>query len=333
MRRQSAYLNQVAEAFRMPNAPALSTRVLQKATISATELRCDYPNFGTTAPMPREDAYLIALQLRACHNHDLYFDGRRVQPKNYCAGVTSIYDLRCDPVADLRDPYHCVMFHLPRKALDSVTYEAGVPRLGDLHHEPGVSTDDPVVRHLLASLLPAIAKPLEAHPLFLDHIALALVAHVAHAYGGMSQQDGIPRGGLAPRQERRVKELMTATLNEEIPLNLLAKECGLSVRHFTRAFRRSTGVSPHRWLMKHRVDCARDLLNHRALSLADVALSCGFADQSHFTRVFTATMGVSPGAWRRLNGASKDIRSASVAKANYPVDTVKETGSGLFSVE
>lgn len=252
--------------------------------------------------MPREDAYLIALQLRACHDHDLYFDERRVQPKNYFAGVTSIYDLRCDPVADLRDPYHSVMFQLPRRALDSVTYEAGVPRIGDLRHEPGVSIDDPVVRHLLASLLPAIAKPQEATSLFLDHLALALVAHIAHAYGGMSQQAGIPRGGLAPRQERRAKELMSATLNQEIPLSRLAQECGLSVRHFSRAFRRSTGVSPHRWLMKHRVDCARELLSNRALSLSDVALSCGFADQSHFTRVFTALMGVSPGAWRRFNG-------------------------------
>jgi AraC family transcriptional regulator len=298
--------NRVAQAFRMPGAPALHARVLRKSTLSLTQLRCDQPNFGSTGSMPREHAYLIALQLRACHNHDLYFDGRMVEPRNYFAGVTSIYDLRCDPVADIRDPFHCIMFHLPRTALDAMAYEAGGPPVGDLRYQAGVSIDDPVVRHLLSALLPAIEKPEQAHPLFLDHVALALVAHLASAYGGMSPPRGMPWGGLAPWQERRAKELMSASLNEEIPLSRLAGECGLSVRHFARAFRQSTGTSPHRWLLKHRVEHARGLLHNRALSLSEVALSCGFADQSHFTRVFTAMMGVSPGAWRRAVGAFRD---------------------------
>ena len=144
-------------------------------------------------------------------------------------------------------------------------------------------------------------KPNEAHSLFLDHVVLALTAHLACVYGGMDPNAGMPRGGLAPWQERRVKERMSASLNEEIPLSHLANECGLSVRHFVRAFRVSTGSSPHRWLLRHRVDRAIELLRTRALSLADVAAFCGFADQSHFTRVFTAIVGISPGAWRRTN--------------------------------
>jgi len=301
MRNGSVPSNPAAQAFRSPHAPTLVTRALHKSSMTATELRCDQPNFGKTAPIPREDAYLIALQFRACPNHDLYFDGRMVRPKNYVEGVTSIYDLRRDPVADIRDPYHCLMFHLPRKALDTIAYEAGVPAVGDLRHEVGVSIDDPVVRQLLSSLLPAAAKPEEAHPLFLDHVGLALAAHIACTYGGMNPNAGLPRGGLAPWQEKRVKELMSATLRQEVPLSRLAKECDLSVRHFARAFRQSTCVSPHRRLLKYRIDCARELLNNRALSLSDIALACGFADQSHFTRVFSAVVGVSPGAWRRAN--------------------------------
>jgi len=75
-----------------------------------------------------------------------------------------------------------------------------------------------------------------------------------------------PRGGLASWQQRRVKELMSASLNDEIPLSRLANECGLSVRQFARAFRVSTGLPPHRWLLRHRVDRARELLRTRALS-------------------------------------------------------------------
>jgi AraC-like DNA-binding protein len=59
------------------------------------------------------------------------------------------------------------------------------------------------------------------------------------------------------------------------------------------------GVAPHRWLINRRVELAKDLLRDRETSLSEIALRCGFADQSHFTRVFTRWAGVSPGAWRR----------------------------------
>ena len=79
----------------------------------------------------------------------------------------------------------------------------------------------------------------------------------------------------------------------------VARECRLSVSHFSRAFRRSMGVAPHNWLLTRRVEAAKEKLRDDRLSLLDVALVCGFADQSHLTRVFTRIVGVSPGAWRR----------------------------------
>ena len=94
---------------------------------------------------------------------------------------------------------------------------------------------------------------------------------------------------------------MSANLSEEVSLSRLAAECGLSTRHFARAFRLSTGMPPHRWLVRLRVERAKELLQTRALSLVDVALFSGFADQSHFTRVFKAVIGVAPGVWRRMN--------------------------------
>ncbi len=295
-----AHGKQLGDAFRAPNAPSLSTKVLQRSTLAVTELRCDRPGFGRTDPIPREDAWLVALQLRACPDHDLYFDGRLTRPENYAEGVTSIYDLRRGPVADIRDPYHCVMFYLPRTALDAMAAEAGAARPGDLRHKLGVSVDDPVVRHLLSSLLPVIAEPKQANSLFLDHVALAMTAHMLTAYASTESSAKTQRGGLAPWQERRAKELMRASLNEELTLSLLAAECGLSARHFARAFRASTGMPPHRWLVMRRAERAKELLGKPALSVADVAATCGFADQSHLTRVFKAIFGVTPAAWRRV---------------------------------
>lgn len=295
---RGAYGSSLGRAFRMPNAPSLITRTLLKSTLAVTELRCDQPNFGKSAPVPCEDAYLIVLHRHAC-SESLYFEGHLKQRESHSEGATSIYDLRRSPVTDIHDPYHSLVFYLPRTALDTMSLEAGVQRIGDLRHRLGTSMDDPVARHLLSSLLPAFAKPQEAHPLFLDHVALAMTAHMACVYGGMNQVACMPRSGLATWQERRAKELMSASLHEEIPLSRVAMECGLSVRHFSRGFRLSTGMPPHRWLLEHRIERAKDLLRSKALSLSDVAALCGFADQSHFTRAFTATMGVSPGAWRR----------------------------------
>ena len=112
---------------------------------------------------------------------------------------------------------------------------------------------------------------------------------------------GAPAGGLAPWQLRRVKALLAATRDNSISVRQLAEECGLSARHFTRAFSRSTGLPPHRWLLEQRVEMAKHLLRDPSRSLVDVAIACAFSSQSHFTRTFTARVGRSPGSWRRMN--------------------------------
>jgi AraC family transcriptional regulator len=92
---------------------------------------------------------------------------------------------------------------------------------------------------------------------------------------------------------------MAANLDGDVSLTQLAAASRLSASYFTRAFRRSTGVPSHRWLMQRRIDKAKDLLRNSGQSLNEIALACGFADQSHFTTVFTRMVGASPGAWRR----------------------------------
>jgi len=306
---QGAYGARLGQAFGMHDAPAVITGASHKFTKSlaaVTEISCPR-DWGKTAQLACEDAYLVGLQLSACQDHDLYLDGRRIRPTNFIDGVTSIYDLRRDPVWDLRDPFHCHMLYLPRQTLDSVANEAGAPKIGNLCDQPGVGINDPVIRNLLSSLFLTAAKSRQGSSLFQDYVLRALTVHVAQVYGGLHAIQRIPRGALAPWQERRAKELMSANLTEELPLSRLAAECGLSIRHFARAFRQSTGVPPHRWLLKQRVAHATELLSNRDLPLADIAVSCGFADQSHFTRVFTALVGVSPSAWRRSLGVTEAL--------------------------
>jgi AraC family transcriptional regulator len=189
-------------------------------------------------------------------------------------------------------------FFISRGALDAIADDADAPQICDLNHEP-VGIDDPTVCRLAGAMLPALSHPEQTSQLFVDHVLLAAGVHVAQAYGGMQPLSRPVRGGLAPWQVRRAKEILCANLDGRVALKEVARECRLSVSHFSRAFRCSMGVAPHNWLLTRRVELAKEKLRDDRLSLTDVALACGFADQSHLTRVFTRMVGVSPGAWRR----------------------------------
>jgi AraC-like DNA-binding protein len=214
------------------------------------------------------------------------------------AGQTCIHDLKRDPVARLDKPHHVLFYYLPRGALDAISKDAEAPRIGDLNHKP-VAIDDATIFSLGQAVLPALSSPDQASQLFVDHVLLALGIHVAQTYGGMRSPPSLIRGGLAAWQVRRAKEILSANLDGSISLKEVARECRLSVSHFSRAFRRTMGAAPHSWLLTHRIAVAKQKLRDGRLSLSDVALACGFADQSHLTRVFTRIVGVSPGAWRR----------------------------------
>jgi AraC family transcriptional regulator len=288
----------LANAFRIPDAPRLVTRVLHKSTMALTEFQ-GAANHGMTAPIPYDDAYLVQLRLRECRRCEYFSEGRHVEAVDRRAGVIQFHDLRRDPAVDLQDPFQVMHLLLPRRVLNGIAEEAGASLIDDLRVQPTDSFRDDVLGSLFLSMRPALANPREANAIFVDHVALAMSAHVAQIYGGLGATRRPPRGGLAPWQERRARELLDANLDGEIPLLLLATECGLSVRHFTRAFRQSIGVPPHRYLLKRRVRRAQELLMNPDLSLLDIALACGFADQSHFTRVFSASVSMSPGMWRR----------------------------------
>jgi AraC-like DNA-binding protein len=107
-----------------------------------------------------------------------------------------------------------------------------------------------------------------------------------------------PTGGLAPSALRRVREHIEQGLAQHIELCDLAELTGLSPCHFSRAFKQSMGMPPHRYLMSRRVVEAARLIETTQMPMSEIALEVGFADQSHFTRVFTAQIGESPRRFR-----------------------------------
>ncbi len=298
-RADDAYGRRLGEKFGVEDVSFIVTRSLQSAEIAVTDVRIDEPLDRLSDPIAREDAYALSLVLRDLPDTSYWEDGRQVAKNTIRAGECVIHDLRRSPQVLVDKPMHSLLFYLPQTALDALADDANVPRVAELRYEPGIGVLDETVKSLGLSLLPALRAPEQVNRLFMDHLTLALVAHVAQTYGGMQPNFKPIQGGLAPWQEKRSKDMLAGDLTGVTPLNEIARACGLSVSHFSRAFRRSTGLSPHAWLLNMRVEAAKTMLRRREATLSMIALGCGFADQSHFTRVFTRRVGVSPGAWRK----------------------------------
>ena len=107
-----------------------------------------------------------------------------------------------------------------------------------------------------------------------------------------------PRGGIAPSALRRVREHIDRNLGEHIEIADLATLTGLSPCHFSRAFKQSMGMPPHRYLISRRVEEAARLIESTDRPMFEIALDVGFSDQSHFTRVFSSQVGESPSQFR-----------------------------------
>ena len=277
--------------------PVIQT--IQNNSLAATRCRRDVPFDAMTNLLPREDAYMIVIQIRGKNARELWLDGRPIKTEPLHAGGVVFHDLRQSPQFFFHDPLDSVNYFLRRNTLDIIAEDAGAPRISDLQFIPGVGVMDHVVAELTRLLLPVFDTPDRVSLLFADYVSLALGSHVAQAYGGMKSVVALRQGGLAAWQERRAKELISANLEGNLSTGDLARECSLSAGHFARAFRRSTGLSPHQWLVWCRVEKAHGLLRDGGLSLAEIARACGFADQSHFTRAYTRLRDISPGAWRR----------------------------------
>ncbi len=299
MAASGAYGQAMGKLFRLDAAPVVTARTLRKVDFASTRLTTTTPNLGPTLPIPREDTFLVALQLADFRAHELWLAGAAMRTVPYRRGTFSAVNLDLEPVANLRDPFDCLHFYLPRQTLVRTARERGGPApVGDIWR-PGVSYDDPVVYAIGMALLPALANPAEGSQLYIDHIASALHSHLLHKYAGIAQRT-VSGSGLAPWQLRRATEMLNAHLDGELSLQTVAHACELSLSHFARAFKSSTGQPPHRWLMQRRVDLAKHMLRTSMAPLSDIAIACGFADQAHFTRVFRQRTGASPGTWRRI---------------------------------
>jgi AraC family transcriptional regulator len=297
--RNSRYGDRFFKRYGIPKQPTFVTSFSRRAPITFTRLRLDCAGH-TFDDIPAADAYSCNtnfLKQASCSRKT-----RVAERHSLGEGDSMMVDRREGSTVTFHSPLDTVAVYVPRLTLqDFVREHYGS---SDLHLKPPQQVmRDPILYNISACLRVLFEHPDEDNSLLVDQIALSLQSHLYQTYSATPASSPRARGGLAPWQESRAKEAMEAALDKEITIARLAHDCRLSASQFARAFRQSTGCTPHRWLLQRRVERAQDLLLTSDKTLAEIASSCGFFDPSHLTRAFGQTVGTSPGLWRRARRA------------------------------
>jgi AraC family transcriptional regulator len=278
------------------------TRLMHGGVPLAVHLRYTDSDFGSSGPYMAETfghmpSYLCVYQLHDYPATDGWRDGRHFAAPALPSRSLLLLDLRNEWQTRVSAPFHNIHLNVTQAKLDELTEDCGIDTVEiDRPYAPIV---DETLEHLARSLEPAFRDPVQISALFAEHVATAAATHLIRTHAGRRIVERRRPGGLAPWQARLAIEFIRENLDTDIELAQLSAMCGLSPSHFGRAFKRTVGMPPHRWLLRQRVERACQLLAHSDQTLESVALACGFADQSHLTRAFTRAIGASPGAWRR----------------------------------
>ena len=178
-------------------------------------------------------------------------------------------------------------------------WRKGFDAPGDFAIQTSIGIEDPVINRLGSLARRELSEGGPGGRLYLEGLATVLSVHLLRCYGAPEHLVTPYRGGLAPRQMRRVLEYINAHLADDLGLVELAAIAGLSPNHFGEAFKVSVGKSPHRFVMERRVQHAMELLRDEVRSIAEIAHATGFSSQSRMTENFRRVTGLTPGQFRR----------------------------------
>lgn len=168
---------------------------------------------------------------------------------------------------------------------------------------------DPLLTQIALALPRALAQAAPTGRLYADAAAQMLAVHLLSHYlavkAPLQIQDSTQ--GLSHRQITQLTDYLLAHLHTSLSLETLAQQVGLSAYHFAHLFRKTTGETPHQFVIRARLETAQRLLKETDWPLSQVALSVGFQSQSHFTQVFKERLGETPRQYRQTHGKGTSV--------------------------
>jgi AraC-like DNA-binding protein len=241
------------------------------------------------------DGHLVAIILR---NEDVSSSlaGRTVRDGVVISGTLQVTEPAISARCIFRGPYDVLHLHVPNSLIAEFGRELAGCEMAGLHSE-AVLTPDPIAERLARALLVVEEIDGPSGELYADCISTAIVTRLL----ATTHRERPRATGLARWRLQHVMEYVEAGLAEPMSLADLAAVAGLTRMHFAVQFKAATGLSPHAYLLRRRIERAQEMLAQDHASLALVALSVGFQTQSHFTTVFKRVVGRPPRAWRQLH--------------------------------
>jgi len=189
--------------------------------------------------------------------------------------------------------------HLQLGISDGALMASSDGAYGEVELRPSFKFANPRLRALVAAAHAEMVAGFPGGRLFLDSVEQAMAVALVKDHAVRHRPVEIYRGGLGAGRLRRIKELVDAKMEDDLSLDEMAQSVGLSTAHFARMFRKSTGKTPHQFVLSQRIERAKAMLRAPDARVLHVALACGFKTQQHFAQVFRDVCSVSPTEYRQ----------------------------------
>ena len=216
------------------------------------------------------------------------------------AGYDSLWEGSASATARLR---------IPMALISSAGEQLGRRGTSQIEIRNVFETRDPVIAHMSQILIDELdRKPHPAQTLIIEHVSYALAAHLLRSYNAFEPVVPEVLPALSRVEMARLTQYIEDNLDGPIGLVELAGIVNVSRFHFTRLFKRSTGMTAISFVELCRIRRAQSLILETAMPLSHIALMTGFADQSHFTRRFHRHVGCTPAAFAREHGRRRAMK-------------------------
>src|ERR1700704_117819 len=189
--------------------------------------------------------------------------------------------------------------HLQLSNSDAALMACSDGAYGEVELRPSRKFADSRLSALVAAARAEMVAGFPSGRLFLDSVEQAMAVALVKGHAVRHRPVQMYKGGLGSARLRRIKELVHAKMEDDLSLDEMAQSVGLSTAHFARMFRKSTGETPHQFVLRQRVERAKAMLRARDARVLDVAVACGFKTQQHFAQVFRDVCRVSPTEYRQ----------------------------------
>jgi len=242
--------------------------------------------------------HCIAVNLK-CTSLTFAHAGRTLVHGRLGAGAAQITAPRVPCSAVFESPADVLHLFVSQQVL-AECYEDrfGRPHAGEIRIDEPRLVRDPALERLGQALAVSQSDDAVLGKVFAESVGLAIVSRVVARHFGEARRETRAALALPSWRLNRAVEFIDAHLADPIGLEDIAHSAGLTRMHFASQFRVATGMRPHEYLVRRRIEHAQRLLLEPKHKVLDVALSCGFRTQAHFTTVFKRLVGDTPYCWR-----------------------------------